>query len=260
MYMSWASRRKLQYLSGLFFIIAIIIFIIVFPMFNKKPTCFDNKQNGDEVGVDCGGSCNNFCEGEVTEPLILWNRAFHLVGNNYNLVALVRNQNKDAGIAEISYEFKIYDTNNLLIGRRVGTTYIPPNKEFAIFEPRFNSGESQIRSVSFDFLPPFKWVKKSSTLDTLPVRVDNIVQGGDKNNPTLSARVNNDSVYDLPSFDVIAILYDADHNAINASKTYKDGLTSNANTPLFFTWPEAFSSEPVTRDVLIQINPFTTSF
>jgi hypothetical protein len=259
-HMTWASRRKIQYLLGLFAVISVIVFIIVYPMLTVKPTCQDGKQNGDEKGVDCGGSCRRYCPSEVSDPVVLWSRAFPLVGNNYNLVSLVRNQNRNAGIERASYEFKIYDTNNLLIGRRSGSTYIPPNKDFAIFESRFDAGQSQIKSVSFDFLPPFVWVKKDPSLDSLQIHVDNIIKGDDKNNPTLTASITNDSIYDLPSFDVIAILYDVNHNAINASKTYKDGLSSNKNTPVFFTWPQAFSGKTATSDIFIQINPFTVSF
>ena len=84
--------------------------------------------------------------------------------------------------------------------------------------------------------------------------------GEDKKNPSLSARIKNESIYEIPSFEVIAILYDENHNAINASKTIKDGLSSNDNLSVYFTWPEQLSSEPFIKDVLVQINPFTVSF
>ena len=258
--MTWASRRKIQYLLGLFAVMSVVAFIIIYPMLTVKPTCQDGKQNGDEKGVDCGGSCRRYCPSEVSDPAVLWSRAFPLVGHNYNLVALIRNQNRSAAIEQVNYEFKIYDTNNLLIGRRSGSTYIPPNKDFAIFESRFDAGESQIKSVSFDFLQPYDWVKKEPSLDSLPIRVDNIISGNDNKNTTLTARINNDSVYDLPSFDVVAILYDVNHNAVNASKTYKEGLVSNTNTSVFFTWSQAFSGTPATSDIFTQINPFTVSF
>ena len=74
------------------------------------------------------------------------------------------------------------------------------------------------------------------------------------------SKILNDSIYDLPSFDVITILYDTNHNAVSVSKTRKDKLASNSETQVFFTWSNPFSSVPVVKDVLVQINPFTTSF
>lgn len=259
--MSWASRRQFKYLSGVILVVALIIFAIIYPYIFKKPTCTDNKQNGDETGIDCGGSCSRMCTADTIDPIVLWSRAFPVTGNLYNLVALVDNQNKNAGIADISYEFRVYDINNKLIGRIQGSTFIAPNKQFAIFEPRFDAGQLAVHSVTFDFIPPFNWVKKEPILNTLDISVDKVVVGSDVNNPTLTARINNDSIYDISSpFDVITILYDANKNAINASKTVKAGIQSNAQSSLIFTWPQKLSGTPVTEDILPQINPFTATF
>jgi len=258
--MTWATKRKLQYLSAMFLFFLIVLFIIIYPIIFKKPTCTDNKMNGSETGIDCGGSCSLMCKEKTSDPVILWSRAFPVVGNTYNLVAFIENQNKNSAIYNINYEFKIFDTKNHLIGRRNGSTYIPPNKQFAIFEASYNAGEAEIKSVTFEFTDPFVWTKREPTINSLPLYVDNIVLGEDKNNPSLSARIKNDSIYEIPSFEVVAILYDENHNAINVSKTVKDGLTSNNSLPVFFTWPEKLTSEPVTKDILIELNPFNVSF
>jgi len=258
--MSWASRRQSQYLLGLFGFFALIAFIIVYPILTRPATCSDGRRNGGESGVDCGGACQRICTVDTSEPVILWSRAFPVSNSNYNLVAFVENHNKAAAIASASYEFRIYDTNNLLIGRREGITFIPPNQQFAIFESRFDAGLGEVKSVLFEFTSPFVWIKKEPTIQTLPIFIDNIIYGEDKTSPTLTARITNDSVYDLPAFDVITILYGTDGNAVNASKTHKDGLNTNANTPILFTWPLPFNQDPVTQDVLLQINPFTTPF
>jgi hypothetical protein len=238
----------------------LIVFWIVYPMIFKKATCFDGKLNGSELEIDCGGTCSRFCDSQVSIPITVWSRAFPVTGSIYNLAAYVENQNTNAGVVKANYEFRIYDTNNKLLGRREGSTYIPPNQQFVVFEPRFDVGESQIRSVSFEFLPPFVWQKKEPTANILPVKVSNIVLNNDFNQPNLTAQIKNESIYDLPPFDVVAILYDIDNNAINVSKTGKEGLVSNGNLFVSFTWPEALPSVPVKRDVLVQINPFTVSF
>lgn len=229
-------------------------------MIFKDPTCSDNRMNGDESGIDCGGSCTRMCKESVSDPVVLWSRAFPVIGNTYNLVALIENQNRNSAIAEASYEFRIYDINNHLIGRRQGVTFIPPNKQFAVFEARFDSGEAKVKSVSFEFVEPYVWVKKEPTISSLPIYVDNITLGEDKKSPSLSARIKNESIYDLPPFEAIAILYDEEGNAINVSKTVKEGLLSGNNLSVFFTWPEALTKDPVIKDVLVEINPFIVSF
>lgn len=258
--MNWAASRRLQYLGGLFGVCLVILAIFLYPIIFKKPTCTDGKKNGTETGIDCGGTCSLICKQEVAEPYILWSRAFSVIGNNYNLVAYVENQNKDAAIKQVNYEFRAYDENNRLLGRRQGTTYIPPSKRFPIFEPRFESGQSKIKSVTFEFTSPFVWEKKENTIDSLPIYIDNIKVSNTKDSPLLEARMRNESVNNIPAFDAVAILYDKEGNAINASKTYKNGLPSGQSIPLFFTWPEPFADDPVTEDVVFLVNPFTVSF
>jgi len=258
--MTWATKRKLQYLGGIFSIFFIILFIFLYPIIFKKPTCTDGKQNGTEQGIDCGGICPIVCKEKTSDPVILWSRAFRVVSNSYNLVAFIENQNKNSAIANISYEFRVYDIENRLIGRRTGFTFIPPNKQFAVFESRFDPGLSQIKSVTFEFTGPFVWVKKEPTINSLPIYVDGIMMGLDKKSPSLTASIRNESIYDMPAFDVIAILYDENRNAINASKTYREGLNSNNSLQVYFTWPEALKDEPVVKDILISVSPFSTSF
>jgi hypothetical protein len=258
--MSWASRRQLKYFSIFVIFIAGIIFLIISPVLFRDPTCFDGKKNGDETGKDCGGSCYLMCKESISDPVILWSRGFKVLENNYNLVAYVENRNKNSGVAIASYEFKIYDINNKLIGTRAGKTFIPPNQQFAVFEPRFNSGQNQIKTVTFEFLEPLVWVKKYPTLQTIKFGVSNIIFDNNIDNPTLTALVYNDDIYDLPEFDVIAILYDIEHNAINVSKTRKDKLSSDERLPVVFTWPEPLSSVPVIKEVFVSIDPFSVPF
>jgi len=229
-------------------------------MIFKKPTCFDNKLNGTEIGIDCGGSCSRFCDSDTSSPVVVWSRAFPVTANIYNLAAYVENPNQNAAVSKVDYEFLIYDTNNKLIGTRKGSTFIPPNQAFVVFEPRFNSGEIQVKSVSFEFTSPLVWQKKEPTINILPITVENIILDNNYNLPSLTAKKKNDSIHDIPPFSAVAILYDIDHNVINISKTDKDGILSNASLPISFTWPEALSGVPVKNEILMQINPFTTSF
>ncbi len=258
--MSWASRRQATYFSIVLFICGLIIFAILYPIISAKPTCVDGKINGDEVGVDCGGSCMRLCDSQVSEPVILWSRAFPVTGSVYNLTAFIENQNRTAAVEKISYEFRVYDTNNRLIGRREGTTFVPPNQQFAIFEPRFDAGQSVVRSVSFSFVGTHMWMKKNPTVQTLPIRASSVLFGDDAGSPTMTAQLTNDSIYDIPAFDVVVILYDKDHNAVSVSQTHKEKLPSNVTTSLFFSWPNPFVSEPVTWDIFPMINPFSVSF
>lgn len=258
--MSWASKRKTLYISIVLGVIVIIIFAFIYPVIFKKPTCRDGKQNGLETGVDCGGSCSLVCKEESRDPVVLWSRAFPIIDGNYNLVALVENKNRDAALMEISYEFRAYDSSNKLIGRREGKTFLPPNERFAVFEPRFKALEGEIKTVSFEFTSPYVWFKKEPKIQSLPIKVDRITLENESTSPLLRARVTNGSNYDLPSFPVVSIIYDIDGNAINVSKTVKDGIKSGENVEVYFTWPVPFEKKAISYDVIPLFDPFTLPF
>ena len=258
--MTWAAKRQLQYLSGFLAIILVIVLIIIAPYLRSDPTCFDGKQNGNEEGIDCGGSCDLICQGQAIEPVIIWSRAFSVIGNNHNLIAFIENRNKDKAVYKVNYEFRVYNRDNRLIGRREGSTFIPPNQKFAIVEPRFNSGLEEVKSTTFTFTSPLVWYKKEPTLQTVPFKIQDLYFEGDINGASLSLRVQNDSIYELPAFDVIAILYDKEGNAINGSISKREPLKAGSSMSVVFTWPEALSTVPVTNDVFLSINPFNVSF
>lgn len=258
--MSWASQRQFTYLTGALLVVAGLLFVILYPKLHKAPTCTDGKQNGQETGVDCGGGCNLYCKDEVSKPLVLWSRAFPVTGSVYNLLAYVENQNKAASVPDVNYEFRVYDEGGKLIGRREGHTFIPPNQHFAVFEARFDAGTSIPKNTTFEFVGNMNWLKKDPVVQRLPIKIDRVTIGDNTDTPTLTARINNESIYDLPEFDVITILYDENKNAIAVSKTHKDYLKAGTTLPLLFTWPKAFSSVPVVKEIIHQVNPFMVKF
>ena len=94
---------------------AVFGFLIISPNFNKALTCTDGIQNGNETGVDCGGSCPNACLSQVDSVSVLWARAFQVIPGRYNAVAYIVNHNKNTAVQKISYRFRFSDANNFYI-------------------------------------------------------------------------------------------------------------------------------------------------
>lgn len=259
--MTWAAKRRLQYLSGFFAFIFLILFWIFYPIIFVEPTCSDGKKNGKETGIDCGGMCSIVCKHEAYNPVVLWSRAFNITGSAYNLVAYVENSNIDSALKSASYEFRIYDENNNIIGTKKGSTFLPSNGKFFIFGPRFDSGNSKVKSVVFDFTSELVWYKSYPTINKLPIYVNNVSFESDINSSALKATINNDSIYNIFNFDIIAVLYDVDGNAINASKTFKDKLLKGNKSELVFTWPKGIEeSTVIKKEITFLVNPFETEF
>ena len=155
---TWAFFRRLQYGGGLGVFVMLLFALVYVQFLYSAPTCFDESQNGEERGVDCGGACTRICAFEVSEPNVKWARSFRVNDGQYNAVAYVENQNRIAATPELSYTFELYDADGLITQRK-GTTILPPDSVYPIFEGRecphrhssrsirSNSGCLQIRDV-----------------------------------------------------------------------------------------------------------------
>ena len=157
--MSWAGRRQFIYSFGFLIFILGLLTVLFYPIFYKAPSCMDGKKNGNESGVDCGGSCLQYCSDQVSSPIILWSRIFPVSGSKYNLISYIENQNINAGVPKIGYQFKVYDGNNVLITTREGVTFVEPNGRTAIFEPGLNMGNRVPRRTAFSFTTPQTFYK-----------------------------------------------------------------------------------------------------
>jgi len=249
--MNWALKRQFIYILCIVLFCAIVAFIILYPSLNKPPTCDDGVQNGTETGIDCGGSCPYACADQMSQPTVLWARAFEVVPGRYNAVAYIVNHNKNVAAEKVSYRFRFADENNIYIGMREGTTFIPPAGDFAVFEPAIDVGNSIPVYTDFQFTETPAWLQVSpDEISQLKVSVSNIQLSGEGTNPALSANVNNNSLYNIPNVNVVAILYDKLGNAVSVSSTYLNQLNPLTSSDINFTWPQPFSQDVVAKELI----------
>lgn len=237
---SWSQRRQFIYGSIVLLILLIVIGIPTYLFFfNKAPTCFDNKQNGVEQGVDCGGNCAIACQGEVLpEPIVLWARPFSVAKGLHNLVAYAQNPNVEYIAEPIEYVFLVYDKNNVLIGTREGVAMVPPTKTFPIFESSFNAGERQPVKAIFEFTSKAVWKKFQSKKPELSIADERLKNA--TSTPVLDAVLVNETINRYKNIEVVAIVYNEEGNAAASSKTMVDVLPAEDQVPILFTWPEPF--------------------
>jgi len=250
--MTWSGRRQI-FIAGLVAaFIVFLAFLVLFPILHKAPTCFDNKQNGTEVGIDCGGNCANFCSSQIEPLIVRWSRAFNITGSTYSLMAYVENQNGSAILNNIPYEFRVYDNENKFLAMRQGSTYVPPNGPFAIFEPGINLGNRLPARVVFKFLDENpKWVKADENkLGKILLTTSDVAVEDTDSTPRVTAKLTNNTTWNIENVDVYVILYDSDDNAIAVSKTLKSVIAKNSVNDLLFTWPKPFDRTVVRNEIL----------
>jgi hypothetical protein len=87
-------------------------------------------------------------------------------------------------------------------------------------------------------------------LEQLKIAVSNIVLSGETTAPRLSATLKNNSIFDLPNVNTVAIIYDEKGNAISTSRTFLNQLLPDRNTDINFTWPEPLPGVPVAKEII----------
>ena len=100
---SWSSRRKLSYATIVILVIVISIALLVFFFFYSAPTCFDGKRNGDELDIDCGGSCVRLCQSAFLPPRQEWGGAKieKLADGLYNVASYIVNPNVSGAAIDV---------------------------------------------------------------------------------------------------------------------------------------------------------------
>lgn len=255
--MTWALKRQFIYAAIAVAAFLLFGFLIISPYLGEKPTCFDNKQNGDEKGIDCGGSCQRACVFEVDQISILWSRVFKVIPGRYNAVAYLENHNKNAAVYKIKYKFRFADRDNIYIGKREGETFIPPSGKFAVFEPGIGVGNSIPVYTAFEFSEAPVWSNvPADKLSQLKVSVSDARLENADFKPRLSAVLKNNSLFTIPEVSVIALLYDEKGNALAASRTYLPELSPEASEEVIFTWPEPIPGDVIAKEIIPMYNIF----
>lgn len=215
----------------------------------------DGKQNGAETGVDCGGACERACISQVDELSVLWARSFRVIPGRYNAVAYLENHNKNVAVNKISYRFRFADANNVYIGKREGSTFIPPSGKIAVFEPAINIGNSIPVYTTFEFTQMPEWVQVvEERINQSQIIFSKVLLANETTSPKLFLSVKNDSLSVVKDLNIVAILYDNNHNAISASRTFMERLLEEEEKEASFTWPEPFSSVVVVKEIIPMYN------
>jgi len=253
----WAVKRKRRILIVLGIIVLGILSFVLIKINNKPSTCFDQRQNGQEVGVDCGGGCLKICNSEVRNIVTWWERPFKVTENVYNVVAYFENQNLQSGIQEVEYEFRMYDKDNILVSEpRVGKTFIEPNKRSAIFESGITTSGNEAYTVFFKIDSVQEWERTDQSFSYSLFQVGEPVLSNQDTAPKLSAPVENKTFFNFVDVPVVVILYNQDDNAIAASQTYLDKINQGEKTEVFYSWPQPFGEVVSRIEVIPRIDPF----
>lgn len=253
--MDWAIRRRLMVLGLVaIIIIAPVVWRIHVVRSRIVPTCTDALQNGDETGVDCGGSCARMCVDTALPLVVLWTRAVPVTDTVYHAVALVENQNRTAA-QRVRYTFSLYDAKNILIAERRGESYVPANQPFALTSFGIPVGARR-PAFAFVALEPIEsWQKVDDRMTHQVISSAGTTWTAIPSGSRLTTTIANNESVVVYNAVVTAIGYDASNTAVAVSSTTVDKLGPSESTEVSFTWPGTLN--PVRTQIITSLNPFS---
>lgn len=188
------SRLVKQIIYGAFYLLITGLLIIVFfqiPV-TVKSNCTDLIKNGNETGVDCGGSCPICVLNEMASLQKIGEvKLFSLNSGQIALLAQIANQNPKLVASEFSYRFLIYDNFNNLIQAINGTETLYASESKYIYAANIAPLGAEIGWVNLEILNT-NW---SDVQDSLrpSLEIENFKTEADKEIIKISGTVFNQS-------------------------------------------------------------------
>lgn len=229
---------------AVFAVFAAVILLIVGGLiyyFRPVPTCFDNRKNQDEEGIDCGGAVARCapCSEKIHDLTILWTRFFATRQGVYDAAALLENGNQFLKTGKFVYTFKLYDKNGVLIAVRENNTFIWPGEKFLIFEPNILA-ENRVPKRALLEMRGVTW----EAGEARPLKIDILKRDillQDQSSPRLEVRIKNQENKIYKNIEIGAALLGQEGEVLGVSKTLLDRLDIGEEKNVVFTWPQAVS-------------------
>lgn len=228
-------------------------------IFYSPATCFDDKKNQEEEGVDCGGPCSA-CQEELSAPKVLWSKSFLVEGDLYDLAAEIENRNINYGSGILPFVFKVYDSKNNLILEKSGKSYIMPRERKYIIEAVSLSSAPAKITINFGDIGWKKLKEEFETAEEIKLPIfQKTLETGDKNGYATLAQgtVYNQTRFDLDTIDINIVIYDSKGNPVGANKTRTSTVRSGEGRSFEVGWPKSL---PGIGDLRAEMSAHTNIF
>ncbi len=243
MFASSRKDRQIAAVSVYIVIATVLAALVYFMFFRVPPTCFDNDQNQDEQGIDCGGVCALACKEVVeAEDLELSETVFVPAGNgSYDALIRVHNQNDLAGASSFSYRIDLLDASGNTLVSRVGTSYILPQEKKYVTEMNMDTPEAPVAMKAV--LSDVTWENFSGYVEKPTINIYNKSYSQVTDGVGFSKAfglVSNESPYDFQKIIVRVILRDQSGKILAFNSTEQRTMKSHEERDFTLPWASAF--------------------
>ena len=220
---------------------------------SQLPSCSDGEQNQGEAGIDCGGPCK-LCDWQLQKELeVVFAEALETKDNYVDLVAKIKNPNREFGAKSFLYKFNLYDSSNNLIFSKDGSSYILPQETRYVVEQKlFLAGE--VSRTEFK-VQSVTWQKLSDYQEP-----ELLIGGQSFDQQEELSRVigtlENRSNYDFDRIDIYGVLFDKESKILGVGKTEVRTVLSKESRYFEISWFFPLEGRIERTDVSAETNVF----
>jgi hypothetical protein len=256
------ATKKRTIIILVYLAIITLLSLAIYWIRKPAPSCFDHMKNQGETGIDCGGPCGLCTDVTATQDLQVQEKAFVSDGNNqFDLVANVSNPNNSVGASSFDYTFTLTDQSGKTIATRSGTSYILPADTRYVAELGISTSDNNVpTSVNFS-ISNVTWAKLSNS-EKPDFTIFNKKFGPsdtDSSGSSAMGVLRNDSLYDLNSINVVAVLRDGSNSIIGIGTTQLNTVRTKEEREVHFQWPYLSGGDTQSLDIDAQSNVFNKS-
>lgn len=255
--MEWAQKRKIYYALVFAVVVISLVSLLTYLVVHRAPTCFDQKQNGEEIGIDCGGLCAVYCGVQIKPPNVFWVKAFSFAPGHYDVGAYIENPNINAGILGARYTVRVLGEGGEVLSERNGVIDIAPNASVLVFEGnvRLQTMPSFVQ-IEFNKGDQERFTKAQPSKSVVLTKNQSLKNTDTKPRLDVSL-VNTDLVNNVEQITLGAIVYDSSNQPVAVSRTFVDKIEKGSEYQTVFTWPNPFphaleGEKFITRVVIMQ--------
>jgi len=224
---AWRKRKRIVIASvPAAFVILLIILIVI--LAQPAPTCFDNKKNGGEEGVDCGGPCVP-CGIKYAAPLgIVSSEVLGASPNINEMVVKIRNSNADYG-AKFSYQINFISRLGEKLGQINGQSFILPHSDKYLIEPKISFAVSELSrlEVAITKTDWYPITKSGTDLFDIYDKSSRLLPATESGYLEVAGKIINKTSHDFPSVELTFIVYSKTGRLLYAAQSEISNLKAN---------------------------------
>ncbi len=252
------SKKRIIIIS-LYLLVIAAIFGGAYLSWKPDPSCFDGIRNGNEEGIDCGGSCFKVCEVVATRDILVEKTGFVSGGSStkFDVFGEISNPNSFLGGKAIKYEFSLADALGKVIAAKKGSSFILPGEKKYLIEYGM---ESEVPPVQVTLaVLGVEWVEFQEYQEKPQLKIINR-NYKEMNSEVIfseaSGLLKNESPFDFYKVKLKVALKDGRGEIIALNSTEMNTVKSGEDREFKVTWPNKFSGSVNNMEFQSEVNVF----